>query len=219
METSYALRDIEVRHTLPDGTVLAPNQYGPDVGELVTPAIPPGAEAVEAVLGAYIEDFEFIALQGHLDIFNGRECVTPEYPAGTYAYFATVDENWNPQYPYFFTAYRGVVATDNFGAGGPGGPGGTNVTIDEPVENYDATASILGQPGKQWVVYPNPASNQISIEGVSRPTHFQIHDAFGRIVGKATLSAGQPWALPSLTNGSYIITSENGTHQGLHIIR
>ena len=219
METSYALRNIEVRHTLPDGTVLAPNQYGPDVGELVTPAIPPGADAVEAVLGAYIEDFEYIDMQGHLDVFNGRECVTPEYPTGTYAYFATVDENWNPQYPYFFTAYRGVVATDNFGAGGPGCPGGTNVTIDETVENYDTTASILEYPSNTWIIYPNPATNQIAIEGVSGPTPFQLHDAFGRIIEKATLSANQPWALPALPNGSYIITSENGTHQGLHIIR
>ena len=40
IETSWQLRDITVRHTLPDGTELAPNQYGPDVGELVTPAIP-----------------------------------------------------------------------------------------------------------------------------------------------------------------------------------
>jgi hypothetical protein len=26
--------------------------------------------------------------------------VTPEYPNGTYAYFCTVDENWNSAYPY-----------------------------------------------------------------------------------------------------------------------
>ena len=29
----------------------------------------------------------------YLDIHNGRFCITPEYPEGTYAYFATVDEN------------------------------------------------------------------------------------------------------------------------------
>ena len=219
IETSYALREIEVRHTLADGTVLAPNQYGPDVGELVTPAIPPGAQPVAAVLGAYIEDFEYIPLQGHLDVFNGRECVTPEYPEGTYAYFATVDENWNPQYPYFFTAYRGVVATDNFGMGGPGGPSGTNVTIDEPVEDYDPTSSVWKQPETQWIFYPNPAQSQITVQGLAAPTRFQIYDASGRMFGEQTLTDRQPWSIHELSSGSYVIASENGVRKSLHIIR
>ena len=99
IETSWQLRDITVRHTLPDGTELAPNQYGPDVGELVTPAIPPGAQPVEAVLGAYIEDHEYVEGSGHLDEFNGRFAVTPEYPEGTYAYYATVDADHNGSIP------------------------------------------------------------------------------------------------------------------------
>jgi hypothetical protein len=219
MQTSYSLRDIAVRHTLPDGTVLAPNQYGPDVGELVTPAIPPGAQPVEAVLGAYIEDFEYIPFQGHLDVFNGRECVTPEYPQGTYAYFATVDENWNPQYPYFFSSYRGVVATDNFGMGGPGGPGGTSVTIDEDVEDYSNTASLWEQLQNPWTIYPNPAKSHISAQGLSVSTRFQIYDASGRVLEERLLAPGELWNVQRLSSGSYIIAAENGTGQGLHIVR
>ncbi len=53
-------------------------------------------------LGYFREDYEWVANTGqdYLDEHNGRFCVTPEYPNGTYAYFATVDANWNSAYPY-----------------------------------------------------------------------------------------------------------------------
>ena len=52
--------------------------------------------------GTYIEDYEFRIGVGDLDKHNGRECVTPEYPNGTYAYFVTVDPDdlYLPRYPY-----------------------------------------------------------------------------------------------------------------------
>jgi hypothetical protein len=43
-----------------------------------------------------------------LDELNGRWCVTPEYPGGTYAYFTTIDANGRPVYPYNMgRRYRG----------------------------------------------------------------------------------------------------------------
>jgi YHYH protein/Secretion system C-terminal sorting domain len=53
--------------------------------------------------GYFREDYEWIAHAGdesYLDIHNGRFTKTPEYPNGTYAYFATVDANYNSAYPY-----------------------------------------------------------------------------------------------------------------------
>ena len=50
-------------------------------------------------LGCFIQDYEFVGI-GDLDIHNGRYCVTPDYPQGTYAYFCTVDANNDPVYPY-----------------------------------------------------------------------------------------------------------------------
>lgn len=52
--------------------------------------------------GTYIEDYIFQVGLGDLDQFNGRNCVTPEYPGGTYAYFVTVDpfDTNLPRYPY-----------------------------------------------------------------------------------------------------------------------
>ena len=51
-------------------------------------------------VGSFINDFEFVYGLGTLDASNGRFCITPEYPNGTYAYFLTIDSNGNPIYPY-----------------------------------------------------------------------------------------------------------------------
>jgi hypothetical protein len=58
-------------------------------------------------LGHYMEDYAYLGDCGHslgkdfdLDELNGRWCVTPEYPQGTFAYFTTIDANGQPVYPY-----------------------------------------------------------------------------------------------------------------------
>ena len=50
--------------------------------------------------GEFIEDYAYNPGSGDLDQFNGRFGVTPEYPAGTYYYVATIDANSEPAYPY-----------------------------------------------------------------------------------------------------------------------
>lgn len=49
--------------------------------------------------GAYLDDFSYVNEHGTLDQYNGRYCVTPEYPNGTYAYFTT------DTYPYIIGDY------------------------------------------------------------------------------------------------------------------
>ena len=88
MESSFRLRNITQRNIHPDGTVLPNWQWGPNV-------------SVTYPLGFYVEDNEYVAGLGDLDAFNGRTCVTPEYPGGTYAYFTTIDANGDAAYPYF----------------------------------------------------------------------------------------------------------------------
>ncbi len=217
MESSHVERDITVRQTLADGTVLAPNEYGPAVGELVTPAIPPGAEPVEAVIGAYIEDFEFIAGSGHLDENNGRLCVTPEYPNGTYAYFATVNESWNPQFPYFLYSYYGVVAEDNFGAGGPQGDV-TSVVINEPVETYDGSSRVSVFDSPSWSLFPNPIRDWVTISGPSAPEELNLLDAGGRTLSQWNAGMGNTWNLGGLAAGMYFATTLDGTRIPLLIV-
>ena len=86
MKSGYSLRNITTRTTHADGSSVS---NGPDVGG-------------DYFLGYFREDYEFTAQDEDdvLDEHNGRFCVTPKYPMGTYAYFATVDENWNSTYPY-----------------------------------------------------------------------------------------------------------------------
>ena len=52
--------------------------------------------------GFFIEDYTYDAT-GDLDVHNTRFCKTPEYPNGTYAYFAgiTTDGTFTPKFPYF----------------------------------------------------------------------------------------------------------------------
>jgi YHYH protein/Putative Ig domain len=62
-------------------------------------------------LGIFMEDWQFVA-GGDLDRYNGRTCVTPDYPTGTYAYFCTIGTDGKPVFPYVLgTQYYGQAAT------------------------------------------------------------------------------------------------------------
>lgn len=54
-------------------------------------------------LGTFKQDYEYVAGLGDLDECNGRTGVTPEFPAGTYHYFAT------DTYPYLQRCVKGVL--------------------------------------------------------------------------------------------------------------
>ena len=60
-----------------------------------------GPEIVDYQLGFFTNDYEYIHKSGSLDENNGRYCVTPDFPEGTYAYFLTIDNTQEPQFPYF----------------------------------------------------------------------------------------------------------------------
>ncbi|SHI33025.1 Por secretion system C-terminal sorting domain-containing protein [Hymenobacter daecheongensis DSM 21074] len=101
MKSSYRQRSITQRRTLSDGTVLSASQYGPDV-------------STTHPLGKFVEDNEYVANLGDLDRRNGRWCVTPEYPAGTYAYFCTLNSLYEGTYPYTIAGtYYGTVPYTN----------------------------------------------------------------------------------------------------------
>lgn len=60
-------------------------------------------------LGIFMEDYQFTNA-GDLDTHNGRYCVTPDFPNGTYAYFTTIDNSSNVAFPYVIgTTYYGDV--------------------------------------------------------------------------------------------------------------
>ena len=61
---------------------------------------PFGPSVSQYPLGVFFEDYTYVHKLGTLDQNNGRFCVTPDYPNGTYAYFITVDSSNDPVFPY-----------------------------------------------------------------------------------------------------------------------
>lgn len=100
MTSSWSLRNITTRTILYDGTDVTD-------GPAVSGTFP---------LGTYIQDYGYTASSGDLDYYNGRYCVTPEYPSGTYAYFLNTDASGNASYPNMVgPRYYGTVYLTNFG--------------------------------------------------------------------------------------------------------
>ena len=59
-----------------------------------------GPSLTQYPLGTFVNDYTYTHKSGTLDQNNGRFCITPDFPKGTYAYFLTIDSNQVPQYPY-----------------------------------------------------------------------------------------------------------------------
>jgi hypothetical protein len=139
MTSSYQVRSTMVtRDTLPNGTVAS--EDGPPVNS----AYP---------LGDYLEDYKYIANSGDLDAHNGRFCITPDYPNGTYAYFVTIDSNLNPVYPYVLgLTYYGIIQSGNTG------PGGGHNSISDSTTIYTGIERVSNRPIK-FTFTPNPVSS------------------------------------------------------------
>ncbi len=58
--------------------------------------------------GFFVEDYEYSG-DGDLDEYNGRYCITPEFPNGTYVYFATRNN-----FPYILNNFRSDVDKFNY---------------------------------------------------------------------------------------------------------
>lgn len=144
MVSGYQLRNITMRTTLPDGS----NSMPPG------PAVTNGGDYD---LGSYIQDYEFVQGVGTLDEHNGRMCVTPEYPGGTYAYFVTVDAAGTPQFPYYVgTTYYGTpVSANNGGTATMPTSGLTCLPLATHVRTSDFVQTEVQ-------VYPNPTSGAVS---------------------------------------------------------
>ena len=73
-------------------------------GYVLAGSRPDGPDTGLYPLGTFIDDFTWTPSirsgKTELDANNGRFCVTPDYPDGTYAYFITVDANEAPVFPY-----------------------------------------------------------------------------------------------------------------------
>ncbi|MFL5763958.1 MAG: YHYH protein [Bacteroidia bacterium] len=196
MKSSYSLRSITVRNTYADGTSVT---AGPPINATYP-------------LGRYREDYQYnptsAATPDYLDDHNGRFCVTPEYPAGTYAYFCTVDANWNSYYPYVVgpTFYGTKVVTTVTSL-----PGGLTTYTTTGITETDAANLKVS-------VYPNPANDQIIVQshlGGKTDRKIELLDETGRLVQTQILYAGSTMAyfdLQTVYAGMYLLRVSDGDH-------
>lgn len=156
--------------------------------------------------GYFREDYVFVANpnQDYLDEHNGRFCVTPEYPNGIYAYFATVDENWNSAYPYavgptFYGVASDRKVTSVSEATIVYNPNTSSLTDSEFIENFSIT------------VFPNPSSDLIAVQInglVKDPLLIELLDVSGRIVQSKKIPSGSTIAYfdtQTLYAGNYVV--------------
>jgi hypothetical protein len=83
-------------------------------------------------LGAFRQDYEYVAGLGDLDECNGRTGVTPEFPQGTYHYYIT------DSYPFIQRCVKGTAAS---GSGG----GMMMMPTDGGMSMMGAGACMTGQ--------------------------------------------------------------------------
>jgi hypothetical protein len=111
--------------------IYGPYGFSTNSGGVVT-AMKSGYEKIQRAnhpdsfdLGFFVEDYQFTNA-GDLDEHNGRFCITPEYPNGVYAYFATINPTntegvgafqgfRKPQFPYLIgNSYKSKPNPFNF---------------------------------------------------------------------------------------------------------
>ncbi len=170
IKSGYKLRNITERTLHADGTDVAD-------GPLVSTTYP---------LGYFREDYEYIAANESdvLDVHNGRFCVTPEYPQGIYAYFATVDANWNSAYPYVVgPTFYGVKTASKV------------QTISEPVTTYTPTTAVLESDFQDLNIgiFPNPSGDffAVQVEGLLREKmDLRLFDQSGKLMQETAIQPG-----------------------------
>lgn len=192
IKSGYQLRNITTRTVWADGTDVAD-------GPAVSTTYP---------LGYFREDYEFVTHAGqedYLDEHNGRFCITPEYPAGIYCYFATVDANHNSAYPYAVgPTYYGVKSA-------------TIVTsISEAVTTYASAAGIDETKKIDFKVFPNPSADIIMVQTNGLTTNeivIDLTDANGKVIQTQTIQKGSTIAffnVATLYNGTYFVHIKSG---------
>jgi hypothetical protein len=115
--------------------------------------------------GCYMEDNDYLGDLGiapgtntyDLDEYNGRYCVTPEFPGGTYAYFVSISSNGAPVFPY------------NIGRGFYGSPTGATVTVisETVVTNFLGNTNLTSTMNSPTVKNGTVTLSWSAIEGGS----------------------------------------------------
>jgi hypothetical protein len=129
------------------------NQYGPTT---IYQTAGPGGTTTYS-LGRYIGDYDYLGdrnrTQGvhfDLDQYNGRTCVTPHFPNGTYAYFVSIDASGNTAFPHMLG--KQYYGTPN---------AGNATTVPTSTEYFKGGSSLV----ESWTGGPsiNPVNGNVTL--------------------------------------------------------
>lgn len=195
MKSSYSLRSITVRNTYADATSVTP---GPPVNTTYP-------------IGLFREDYQYNTTSAgtpdYLDEHNGRFCVTPEYPAGIYCYFTTVDANWNSAYPYVVgPTFYGVKTASKV------------PSVTEAVTTYVPPTGIANTKLQDLKisVFPNPATDLLAVQAgdfVTDNLEIRLLDMNGKLVRTTVIPKGSTityFDTQTIYSGEYVLYITNG---------
>lgn len=206
MKSGYSLRNITTRTTYS----VIPGGGGPtsQAGPAVSATYP---------IGTYCEDYEWLASNGgDLDENNGRTCVTPEFPGGTYAYFVTVDAVGKAVFPYYIGLYyHGKPDTKNYPAGPMAGNGITTPTYLSSCRLPVGTVGIgeVINKNAHLEVFPNPAlDGSFAIKGNNhRFVKVTVINMYGQVIYVSPIKGGSDFKIHLNTPGIYFVRCDDAT--------
>ena len=111
--------------------------------------IPDRPSITDFPLGFFVEDYKYDNQNGDLDRNNGRFAKTIDFPNGVYAYYATIDVNGKPDFPYFIgNTFRSNTIKEN-------------KTLDQ---KFDFNNSSLSRNTLAYKISESNADNDFIIE-------------------------------------------------------
>ncbi len=165
-------------------------------------------------LGTFAEDWAYLgdltnsttgqpyqqAVDFDLDEYNGRWCVTPEFPGRTYAYFIAQDATANPTYPYIFGyEYYGNAS------------GGSVNSVTEPV-----TTNFVGAANSSLRLSSPAITNQtVTLVWTATEGGTYRVEASGNFSAWTTNASG----VASVLNRGTVSTAEVSTNQFFRVTR
>lgn len=187
------------RVTLPRWAAIAQGyltESGAPAGDYNLPALNGYGPLVSTAyaLGRYIGDYDYLGDRGRvqgvdfdLDKYNGRQCVTPEFPNGTYAYFVAIDASGNTAFPHLLG--KQYYGTANSTANATVPAGATVLFTGGPKKKEEAAAPTVNRANG------NVTLTWSSVEGGT----YQVEASNSIATGWSTIGAAVPAAADATT--------------------
>jgi hypothetical protein len=158
-------------------------------------------------LGTFAEDWAYLGDLGYsqgadfdLDSYNGRNCVTPEFPGSTYAYFIANDSSGNGTYPYVF-------GYEYYGSATGGSVGSITESVTTNFNGGAYSAIMLSQPAI--------TNNVVTLSWTAAEGGTYRVESSGNFSAWTTNASGVATTL----NRGVVSTPNTGTNQFFRVVR